>query len=266
MDSAANIPLSKVTIGVGGVEFVLTRVLQEPEVALYQSAEGRQLVAKHAGKGLNTIDTEQVNYQKINRASQSPGSIVPQHYQTSPLVSIKHILLDYAGQPVTEYLKEKPEELVDVVTKMIRCLRDLHTIGYVHRKLAPHNFLINEEGRIRLVSLKSVFTYKQPDGAHRRQEQLGKPNVSPTYLSINNLEGKNTFRKEDLECLGYCIMELINTQKVPWSNIESPEKVLEEKRRFLRDPCDSCFAGVQKYLQLCQEGPYDEEPPYDALE
>jgi len=253
-------------VKLGGVDYVLTRVLQQPDVALYQSAEGKQVVAKHYSKLQNTIVTEEAYYQKINRFSQPVGSLVPQHYQTSPLDPIKHILLDYAGIPVGEYLREKPQEIVEVVTKMLRCVRSIHSIGYVLRKLAPHTFLINNEGIVKLINLSSAFTYKQPDGAHRRQEQYGVPLSSPTYLSISALEGKNCFRKEDLESLGYCIMELINSERVPWSNMNTADMVLIEKRKFLENQCDSCFAGIQGYLRICTAGPYDEDPPYDAIE
>lgn len=49
---------------------------------------------------------------------------------------------------------------------------------------------------------------------------------SPVYASIDSLKDYNMSRKDDLECLGYTIMNMINTKRIPWKNLNHKIDIL----------------------------------------
>ena len=77
--------------------------------------------------------------------------------------------------------------------------------------------------------------------------------------------GFNCFRSDDLESLGYSLMDLIDKEKVPWAHITDKVKIKDAKSEFKDKPADPLFKGIQTFIWRCQALRFDQEPDYEAL-
>ena len=106
-----------------------------------------------------------------------------------------------------------------------------------------------KNGQIKLIDFGLSQRYLDDNGVHIKQ---GKANFagSPYYASINCLKDITSSRRDDLESLGYTIMNLIYESKIPWKNSPSNSSILNSKIFFLNDDEISYwFIGSQKYLK-----------------
>jgi serine/threonine protein kinase len=107
--------------------------------------------------------------------------------------------------------------LVEVAIQMLEALQEIHSIGYVHRGVSPKNFMI-DQNVVKLVKFGASIEYIR-NGVHSSQQRVGSISTSTPYSSLNSLMGFNCFRSDDLESLGYSLMDLIDKEKVPWAHI-----------------------------------------------
>jgi hypothetical protein len=52
---------------------------------------------------------------------------------------------------------------------------------------------------------------------------------------MKGLEGYTLSRRDDLESLGYTIMDLIDNENIPWNNTPNNSDILSLKRAFLEN-------------------------------
>lgn len=76
-------------------------------------------------------------------------------------------------------------------------------------------------------------------------------------------------RRDDLECLGYTIMQLVEPSKVPWSEITSKEEILRLKVEFLNTPEHLLptpkFIAIHRFIHYCASLDYTADPDYQLL-
>jgi serine/threonine protein kinase len=92
------------------------------------------------------------------------------------------------------------------------CLEKLHRAHHLHRDVKPDNFMISTtDNKVRIIDFGLVINYR-PDGEGGDHIKLGMYTFqgTPRFGSINTLKGYNSGRRDDLEGLGYTIMELID--------------------------------------------------------
>jgi serine/threonine protein kinase len=103
-------------------------------------------------------------------------------------------------------------------------LEELHNVGHLHRNVKPENFMIStRDNRVRIIDFRLAINYK-PDGNLRERGKFGYQGTL-AYLSIDNLRGYTSGRKDDLESFGYTIMALIDRNAVPWKNLLSNKEI-----------------------------------------
>jgi len=68
-------------------------------------------------------------------------------------------------------------------------------------------------------------------GLHKQRTRFGFQGT-PQYGSKSGLEGYNLSRRDDLECLGYSIMSLIDKSNIPWMTLENKQAILDAKIEF----------------------------------
>lgn len=85
------------------------------------------------------------------------------------------------------------------------------------------------------------------------------------FASIKALEGYTMSRRDDIECLGYAIMTFIDSNAIPWANMEKPRDILNSKIEFLKTkliPIAPKFLTIQKFLRNVTDLKYQAEPDY----
>jgi hypothetical protein len=61
----------------------------------------------------------------------------------------------------------------------------------------------------------------------------------------------NGFRRDDLESLCYCFMQMIAPERVPWRDETNAATVCKMKIDFLESDPDPVFRGVQLLIKQC---------------
>ena len=163
--------------------------------------------------------------------------------------------------------------------QMIQRLQYIHEKGFIHRDVKPDNFLFNLptnktgiEDILYLADFGFCKQYLLPDGSHIpmniKKQLIGTPN----YVSINMHNGIEPSRRDDLESIGYIMINLFyRDDEIYMKNMteiiafkfniistDSPEQ--EKKLRFPLVP-----QIIKDYLNYCKQLNFDEMPDYNYL-
>ncbi|KAJ3011887.1 casein kinase I [Thoreauomyces humboldtii] len=120
--------------------------------------------------------------------------------------------------------------IVYCIPQMIRRLKELHSRNIVFRDVKPGQFCVGHHdddrtGRptIFLVDLGLATHLADTSGKHNRsqkRENHRTPTGTARYASINVHKGKLNSRRDDIESLGYVVVELAKG-RLPWSNMRA---------------------------------------------
>ena len=135
------------------------------------------------------------------------------------------------------------------------------------------------DNKVRIIDFGLVINYR-PDGEGGDHIKLGMYTFqgTPRFGSINTLKGYNSGRRDDLEGLGYTIMELIDANQVLWSKKKGVEEEIKGEqgvpvdtkkmtRKDFNDLADSkyeflhcdakeipqIFLGIRDYIKECYQ-------------
>ena len=161
--------------------------------------------------------------------------------------------------------------------EMIKRLQYIHEKGFIHRDVKPDNFLFDlttekTPNNIYLLDFGFCKQYLLPDGSHipmkTKKQLIGTPN----YVSINIHNGIEPSRRDDLESVGYIMINLFyREEEIQMTNMteiiafkfniistDSPEQ--EKKLGFQLVP-----QIIKDYLNYCKQLNFDETPNYNYL-
>ena len=163
--------------------------------------------------------------------------------------------------------------------EMVTRLQHIHEKGFIHRDVKPDNFLFDlmhdKEITIKNMYLLDFGFCKQyvlPDGSHipikTNKQLIGTPN----YVSINMHNGIEPSRRDDLESVGYIMINLFYrdaeikmtnmTEIIAFKfNIISTDNLEQEKK--LGFPLVPQI--IKDYLNYCKHLKFEQKPNYDYL-
>ncbi|CAM9334145.1 unnamed protein product [Chrysoparadoxa australica] len=150
----------------------------------------------------------------------------------------------------------------------LRALHCNHKMVFVDVK--PENFLFGhpsskEKGKVFLVDFGIAERYTGKGGVVKPQT-MGVPVGTPEYLSEECHGGASAGRKDDLEALGYILIQFLRGGDLPWSGAKSDAEGLRLKKgASLASLCQS-YQPMEEYISLARSTPYDAEPDYDAFD
>ena len=92
----------------------------------------------------------------------------------------------------------------------------------------------------------------------------------PYYASINSLNGLTQCRRDDLESLGYILVDLLKG-KLPWKTKKGTTS--EEKKGFAKIKqnisteklCEGLPVQIKEYIEYCRNLEYEDVPDYEML-
>lgn len=111
-----------------------------------------------------------------------------------------------------------------VVREITRALEHAHKCGIVHRDIKPENVMITADGRLKLMDFGIA-----KDTHNHRKTQTGMFMGSPSYMSPEQIRGRNVDGRSDICSLGVVFYELL-TSRLPFEG-ENSAAVIEKITR-----------------------------------
>ena len=161
--------------------------------------------------------------------------------------------------------------------EMIKRLQYIHDKGFIHRDVKPDNFLFDlstekTPNNIYLLDFGFCKQYLLPDGIHIPKKINKQLIGTPNYVSINIHNGLEPSRRDDLESVGYIMINLFyRDEEIQMKNLteiiafkfsiistDTPEQ--EKKLGFQLVP-----QIIKDYLNYCKHLKFEQTPDYDYL-
>ena len=114
-----------------------------------------------------------------------------------------------------------------LLTEMATSLAELHNKGWVHRDIKPDNYLMSEEGDIRLIDFG--LTRKKQGMLGKLLGGKSKVQGTQSYLSPEQIRGKAVDHRADIYSFGCMVHELI-TGKPPFTASSTNELLTKHLR------------------------------------
>ncbi|MAG71242.1 MAG: hypothetical protein CL471_13255 [Acidobacteria bacterium] len=135
----------------------------------------------------------------------------------------------YDGETLKEKLARGPlgvEEAIDIASQVAQGLTKAHAAGIVHRDIKPANLMIAADGLVKILDFGIAKLAGQND-----LTQTGTALGTPTYMSPEQVQGRDVDHHADLWALGVVLYEMLSGQQ-PFSGDQSASiiySILEAK-------------------------------------
>ncbi|KAI8137903.1 kinase-like domain-containing protein, partial [Fennellomyces sp. T-0311] len=178
------------------------------------------------------------------------------------------------------------EIIVELGCQMISILEHIHSRGIVYRDIKPDNFLLPAQFHLPEYELphsaNGSYTVDFGLATFWRNPATNKPypqskrrikNKTGTarYASLNVHRGKIHARRDDIESLGYLLLDLI-LGSLPWTGIQARNskagwdrmKELKEETP-VNDLCAGLPRGILQFIEYSRCLRFSDQPDYDYL-
>lgn len=154
--------------------------------------------------------------------------------------------------------------------KCLKLLKIIHEKGLVHRDIKPDNFLFGLgelKHELHLIDFGLCKRYTNDEGKHIEMKKISNIIGSLNYCSINAHNLCELSRRDDLESLGYMLINL-SCGNLIWDKITFPNVIKE--RKYMMTSSQTSIPGVEDvfvdYLKYIQTLEFEETPDYEFIE
>ncbi len=98
-----------------------------------------------------------------------------------------------------------------IAQQSVEALEYLSAQGWAHRDVKPDNFLVDEEGNVKLIDF--ALAEKKKSGLAKLFSGKAKIQGTPSYMSPEQIRGQNVDTKADVYSLGCTLYELVSGKK-----------------------------------------------------
>ena len=146
----------------------------------------------------------------------------------------------------------------------------IHEEGYIHRDIKPANFLTGIGKNKHVIYLADFGLAKRNKEIYNERTEF---EGTPDYASLNAHLGICQSRRDDMESIGYVLMEF-QIGSLPWDKrnpktkkrLNTWEIGVMKKKTSVENMCKGCYKEFHMYLHYCRGLRFDEKPDYDYLE
>ena len=181
----------------------------------------------------------------------------------------RYLVLKYVGQRIDQqenlekqnlpqslfkYLADnpEPEKLKEVARKMLGCLKALHEQKVLHRNVCPENFLVDQNDRDMKIYI--IDFAHAADSTHAYWDSLD-AQCERRYQSVRSLRGDNYKYLDDLESLGYCLIQLATK-----ATFDLDDRTKKKDLSTLPEK----YSWIANFIQTVRN--HQDEPDYGSLE
>ncbi|KAI9260380.1 kinase-like domain-containing protein [Helicostylum pulchrum] len=217
------------------------------------------------------------------------------------------IVIDLLGSNLKQFqqiTRTMPLDLIiDFGCQLVACLEHIHDKGIVYRDVKPENFLfeascvlpdlsytnnspppspptttcndILDNTRLYAVDFGLATWWRNPH-TMKPYAECKKPIKYKTgtarYASLNIHRGRTHARRDDMESLGYLLLDLLLNGDLPWSGITARStkvgwdrlKAIKEDMS-LQDMCAGLPCGIMNFIDYTRRLRFADRPDYDHL-
>lgn len=187
--------------------------------------------------------------------------------------------MDLLGRNLGNILRSTPDRKFALKTvllladQMIDRIESLHQCHYIHRDIKPDNFVMGVDERqdtIYLIDFGLAKLYRDPDYPFNHIRLRTGLSFSGTYryASLASLNGIEQSRRDDLESLGYSLIQMLRGS-LPWNglpkhNIRIATREMKA-RTSIRELCTGCPEQFRTYFAYVKNLEFKEAPDYKYL-
>lgn len=198
--------------------------------------------------------------------------------------------------------KELSIPIGPIASRLLSLMEAIHETKHVFVDVKPDNFMLvggniqHQSSNIRMIDFGLVESYRDVMRNKHRQDQYPNGQVvgTPTYLSLNVLNGHTVSRRDDLEAVGYVLLELIlqlrnfsgeideevQQDLLPWSRAKSDEEIRDQKECAVQGSDGGVFWNdmigcegrdhkvrdvMKEFMNIVGALQFKEQPDYDGL-
>jgi serine/threonine protein kinase len=210
---------------------------------------------------------------KIMRALQN-SPFFPQLFATGRTSSFRYFVMELFGPSIFSIQQELSAKLYSRYTSLhiafhsLRCIKAMHTRGYIHRDIKPGNFLIRPNYRNPLVLIDFGLSRRyisKKTGLHRPAREAPGYIGTTRYASLHAHEQMELSRRDDLISWFYSLLEIVEG-RTPWPGSANKEKAIRMKRRMQAE--ELCRHLPMQFIaiwELISALEYGDEPNYHQI-
>ena len=150
----------------------------------------------------------------------------------------------------------------------LNIIENIHKVGLIHRDIKPDNFLFgrNEnKHQLHVIDFGICKRFTNDNGEHMKMNKIKKIIGSLNYCSINSHQLNELSRRDDLEMLGYVLIN-ISCGSLIWKTYSCENEIM--KRKILLTS-DIKIPGIPDvfitYLKYVKKLGFEEKPDYEFI-
>jgi serine/threonine protein kinase len=153
---------------------------------------------------------------------------IPKYYEHGKQDGRRYLIIELLEQSLEEHVNErvaKGENIYSVVAevapKMLEALRQVHSTGHIHRDVKPDNYRVHK-GKLYITDFGTLKKVTDDNG-NLIVVYEDDPSFAGTFafVSVNTHYRKTQSFRDDLEGLGYAILNLLVGDQVPWFELQT---------------------------------------------
>jgi serine/threonine protein kinase len=203
------------------------------------------------------------------------GEGIPKVFEVGETEDYSYMLMTLLGASLGKFQKDQGGRLsidlvVSVLSQALKRLEFIHSQGVVHRDLKPQQFLFGPRDILFLVDFGLARKFRV-DGQHVPFQNHCFRAGNSTYASLNNHQGIQQTRRDDVESWAYMAVGLFKG-RLPWRQSSKIPSSLKWDRVFsikssihLHDLCSNCPKVFIELIKYARSLSYDECPDYKYL-
>ncbi|CAG2165726.1 unnamed protein product [Oppiella nova] len=217
-------------------------------------------------------------YRKLKAEGTAPQRGIPKIHTFGPCGKFHALVMDLFGPSIENVHKEcglkfSLKTTIYLVNQMLELFEYFHGKGLIYRDTKPDNFLFGRSGTkdymiVHMTDLGLCKDYLDDEGKHL-SFSTGKGVIGTVrYMSINNHNGVQQSRRDDMEALGYMWVFLLKGQ-LPWMGVSADTirqkyKLIGEKKKSTSPDvlCADIPQEFAKYLKEVRELDFEAKPKY----
>lgn len=157
--------------------------------------------------------------------------------------------------------------MADVAPKMLEAVRQVHSTGHIHRDVKPDNFRVHE-GKVYITDFGTIQQIVDDNGQFKAKYEDGAFVGTIPYFSVNAQQQKTQSFRDDLESLGYAILNMLVGNQNLWFELNGPyaKDFIDSKNDFRTSNSDDPrLKSMRTYLRKVNSLSFEAVPDYASL-